>query len=90
MDVSDTITARSDTGRPSWAKRMAKLAVMPPGTGGEARESMMLTTTAVTYHTMETSIPLLSATLTAANQNSTEDPGGYSSCPNGTPKLPRR
>ncbi len=28
MDVSDTITARSDTGRPSWAKRMAKLAVI--------------------------------------------------------------
>lgn len=88
MEVSDRITARSDAGSPSWAKRIVKLAVMPPGTGGDATERMMLTATAITIHTADTSVPLLSATLTAANQNSTDAPGGYSNCPNGSRNMP--
>ena len=67
------MTARSAEGRASYANRIVKLAVRPPGTGGDAAESM-----------------LLSATLTAANQNSTDAPGLYRSCPNGTPKFARR
>lgn len=84
------MTARSAEGRASYANRIVKLAVRPPGTGGDAAESMILTTMAVTYHTKETSTFLLSATLTAANQNSTDAPGLYRSCPNGTPKFARR
>lgn len=84
------MTARSAEGRASYANRIVKLAVRPPGTGGDAAESMMLITMAVTYHTKDTSTFLLSATLTAANQNSTDAPGLYRSCPNGTPKFARR
>ena len=66
------MTARLDTGSESWIKRMVKLAVRPPGTGGTAAERMMLTNTAVTSHAADTPVPLLSDTLTAANQNSNE------------------
>ena len=69
------MTARSDTGSPSWANSIVKLAVMPPGTGGAAADIMMHTRTAVTIHAADTSVPPLSATLTAANQNSTDTPG---------------
>lgn len=47
MEVSDSMTARSDAGSASWVKRMVKLAVRPPGTGGDAAERMMLMNTAV-------------------------------------------
>ena len=90
MEVSDTMTPSSAIGRESWAKRIVKLAVKPPGTGGDATDSIMLIMMAVTYHTKDTSTFLLSATLTAANQNSIVAPGGYRSCPNGTPKFARR
>ena len=90
METRDSMTARSETGSESWVKRMVKLAVMPPGTGGAAAERMMLMNAAVMSHTADTSVPLLSATLTAANQNSTATPGLYSICPNGMPKFARR
>ena len=79
MEVNDSITARSDTGSASWENRIVKLAVMPPGTGGDAAERMTLITTAVNNHTGEISIRLFSATLTAANQNSPATPGLYRS-----------
>ena len=87
MEDSDSMTARSDAGSASWVNRMVKLAVMPPGTGGDAMERMTLMNIAVTSHTADTPVPLLSATLTAANQDSTDAPDLYSSCPNGTPKF---
>ena len=67
MEDSDSMTARSDAGSASWVKRMVKLAVKPPGTGGDAAERMMLMNTAVTSHAADTPMPLRSATLTAAN-----------------------
>ena len=90
IEVSDSMMPRSDAGRVSWVKRIVKLAAIPPGTGGAAIESMMQITTAVIYQAIDTSVPLLSATLVAANRNSIGTPGLYRICPKGTPKLARR
>ena len=38
-ELAARITPRLSRGRPNWEKRMAKLAVAPPGTGGVAADS---------------------------------------------------
>jgi hypothetical protein len=85
--VSDSITASFSAGNPSCEKRIEKLALIPPGTGGAAAERTMHITIAVMIQTSVTCMFSCMATLRAANQNNTDTPGLYRICPNGTPKL---
>ncbi len=73
--VRDMMTARSSRGRPSWEKRMTMLAVMPPGTGGDAVARITHMITAVTIQDTDTSTCRFAATLTAAVKKSTTTPG---------------
>ncbi len=72
-----------DTGRDSCVNRIVKLAVIPPGTGGAAAERIIQIAVAVINQASDTSVPSLSATLIAANQNNTDTPGLYRIWPTG-------